>query len=79
MTFSTVSITLDYLFPNNFGAVGISGSGMTVPQWDFVGSTMVTNSHIRLTSDHQSKQGAIWNNVVRHRSGYQINITWAGL
>ena len=42
----------------------VAGSGLSVPQWDFMGSTMVTNSHIRLTSDHQSKQGAIWNNVV---------------
>ncbi|KAI8777721.1 vesicular integral-membrane protein VIP36-like [Biomphalaria glabrata] len=39
------------------------GSGMNVPQWDFLGSTMVTNNYIRLTPDRQSKMGAIWNNV----------------
>lgn len=40
------------------------GSGMTIPYWDFMGSTMVTNNYIRLTPDSQSKQGAIWNSVV---------------
>lgn len=37
---------------------------MTIPYWDFMGSTMVTNNYIRLTADQQSKQGAIWNSVV---------------
>lgn len=37
---------------------------MTIPYWDFMGSTMVTNNYIRLTSDLQSKQGALWNSVV---------------
>ena len=41
---------------------------MNVPQWDFLGSTMVTNSYIRLTPDRQSKAGAIWNNVVSNLS-----------
>ncbi|XP_076367591.1 vesicular integral-membrane protein VIP36 isoform X2 [Tachypleus tridentatus] len=39
------------------------GSGMTVPNWDFVGSTMVTSNYIRLTADEQSRTGAIWNKV----------------
>ncbi|XP_013381018.1 vesicular integral-membrane protein VIP36 isoform X1 [Lingula anatina] len=29
--------------------------------WDFVGSTMLTNNYIRLTSDHQSMKGGLWN------------------
>ena len=41
------------------------GSGFGIPNWDFLGSTMVTGTHIRLTSDVQSQQGAIWNTVVR--------------
>lgn len=36
---------------------------MTIPNWDFMGSTMVTNNYIRLTPDLQSKQGALWNSV----------------
>lgn len=41
-----------------------TGTGMTIPYWDFMGSTMVTNNYIRLTPDLQSKQGALWNSVV---------------
>jgi len=41
----------------------ITGTGMTIPNWDFMGSTMVTNNYIRLTPDLQSKQGALWNSV----------------
>ncbi|CAH1782750.1 unnamed protein product [Owenia fusiformis] len=37
--------------------------GSAMPLWDFVGSTMVTSKFIRLTSDHQSKQGGLWNSV----------------
>lgn len=42
----------------------ISGSGMSVPYWDFLGSTIVTSNYVRLTPDLQSKSGAIWNTVV---------------
>ena len=37
---------------------------MTIPFWDFMGSTLVTNNYIRLTPDAQSQTGAIWNTVV---------------
>lgn len=37
---------------------------MTIPYWDFMGSTMVTTNYVRLTPDQQSKQGALWNSVV---------------
>lgn len=40
------------------------GAGMTVPYWDFMGSTMVTNNYVRLTPDSQSKRGILWNSVV---------------
>ena len=39
------------------------GSGFGIPNWDFIGSTMVTSNYIRLTTDERSKQGAIWNKV----------------
>ena len=38
--------------------------GSSMPLWDFVGSTIVTNNYVRLTSDHQSRQGGIWNTQV---------------
>lgn len=44
--------------------INILGTGMTIPNWDFMGSTMVTNNYIRITPDLQSKQGALWNSVV---------------
>ncbi|XP_005089869.1 vesicular integral-membrane protein VIP36 [Aplysia californica] len=50
------------------------GSGMGVPQWDFMGSTMVTNNYIRLTPDRQSKIGAIWNNVPCFVPNWEIHI-----
>lgn len=37
---------------------------MTIPNWDFAGSTIVTNSFIRLTPDEQSRSGSLWNKVV---------------
>ena len=37
---------------------------MTIPNWDFFGSTIVTQSFIRLTPDQQSKQGGIFNRIV---------------
>ncbi len=40
------------------------GTGTGIPYWDFVGSTIVTNKFIRLTSDSQSLQGGLWNTIV---------------
>ena len=40
------------------------GGGMGLPNWDFIGSTIVTNKFVRLTSDTQSLQGALWNTIV---------------
>jgi len=40
------------------------GTGMDIPHWDFVGSTMIASSYVRLTPDRQSKQGALWNKTV---------------
>lgn len=49
---------------------------MSIPYWDFTGSTIVTNNYVRLTPDLQSKQGAIWNAVVsfKHSNLYIIYI-----
>ncbi|XP_053976550.1 vesicular integral-membrane protein VIP36 isoform X2 [Hylaeus volcanicus] len=47
---------------------------MTVPYWDFSGSTIVTNNYIRLTPDLQSKQGAIWNSVPCHVRNWDMQV-----
>jgi len=39
---------------------------MTMPFWDFSGSTMVTNNYVRLTPDLQSMSGNLWNQVVNN-------------
>lgn len=36
-----------------------------MPLWDFQGSTMVTSQYVRLTPDERSREGSIWNRVVR--------------
>lgn len=50
----------------------LSGSGMSVPYWDFLGSTIVTTNYVRLTPDLQSKAGAIWNTVVSYFGLYSL-------
>lgn len=50
------------------------GSGVGVSQWDFLGSTMVTSSHVRLTPDRQSKAGAIWNSVPCYVPNWEMHV-----
>lgn len=69
--FSSIFLTL--MYNNSLGQSRrcrfllffIFSISLTEGRWDFVGSTMVTNNYVRLTPDHQSRQGAIWNNIVR--------------
>jgi mannose-binding lectin 2 len=42
----------------------LTGTGFGIPNWDFLGSVMVTGSYVRLTPNEQSKQGALWNKLV---------------
>ena len=41
-----------------------TAGGMSVPNWDIIGNTVVSDEFIRLTPDRQSKRGAIWTNRV---------------
>lgn len=45
--------------------------------WDFGGATAITNSYIRLTSDHQSEQGNLWNNIPVQARDWEIHIHFA--
>ena len=40
---------------------------MDIPYWDIIGSSIVSQNQIRLTSDAQSVRGAIWNKNVSMR------------
>ncbi|XP_015787315.1 vesicular integral-membrane protein VIP36 [Tetranychus urticae] len=37
------------------------GTGMVIPNWEFFGSTMVTQAFVRLTADQQSRIGGLYN------------------
>lgn len=55
--------TKDYMKREHSLIKPFQGAGMSIPYWDFMGSTIVTNNYVRLTPDLQSKQGALWNSV----------------
>ena len=60
--YSFISLST-YFFWHCF-TLTFSGTGTTIPYWDYVGSTMVTSNYVRLTSDDQSRQGGLWNIIV---------------
>lgn len=66
--------TKDYMKREHSLIRPYQGSGMTIPYWDFMGSTMVTNNYIRLTADQQSKQGAIWNSVPCNVRNWELQV-----
>lgn len=49
---------------------------MSLPFWEFGGTTMVTTNYVRLTADLQSRSGSIWNQVVCILSNTYININY---
>jgi len=53
-----------------------TGSGFGIPNWDFIGSTMVTSNYIRLTTDEKSKQGAIWNKVPCRTRNWEVQLSF---
>lgn len=60
----------DHIFQREHSLVKpYQGSGMTIPNWEFFGSTIVTSNYVRLTQDTQSRQGGIWN-VIPYQSKY---------
>ncbi|XP_031564414.1 vesicular integral-membrane protein VIP36-like [Actinia tenebrosa] len=50
------------------------GAGMTIPDWDLGGNTFVSNDYIRLTPDHQSKRGSLWNNIPCYLHNWEMLI-----
>ena len=50
------------------------GAGFGLPNWDFLGTTMVTSSHVRLTADKRSQTGAIWNNQPVWSRNWELQI-----
>ena len=55
-----------------------TGTGLEIPYWEFGGASVVTSSYVRLTPDRQSKQGNLWNPVVRlslHRPSLSLSLS----
>jgi len=50
------------------------GAGFGLPYWDFLGSTMVTDNHVRLTANRQSQQGAIWNKMPVSSRNWELQV-----
>lgn len=50
-----------------------SATGTTTPYWDILGNTIVTTNYVRLTPDSQSKNGAVWNQLVGYDFGSDGN------
>lgn len=38
-----------------------TADGISIPNWNWIGNTVVTDEYIRLTPDRQTKRGAVWN------------------
>ncbi|XP_053690729.1 vesicular integral-membrane protein VIP36 [Sabethes cyaneus] len=66
----------DYLKREHSLIKPYQGSGMTIPYWDFIGSTFVTGSYIRLTPDQQSKSAAIWNQVPCTSINWEVHLNF---
>jgi len=47
---------------------------MTIPNWGFGGTTLVTTQFIRLTADEQSRQGSLWNTIPLNLSNWEIHL-----
>lgn len=66
--------TKDYVRREHSLTKPYQGSGMSVPYWDFLGSTIVTTNYVRLTPDLQSKSGAIWNTVPCNTRNWELQV-----
>jgi mannose-binding lectin 2 len=45
-----------------------------VPNWDFGGSTVVTDGYIRITPDRQSRRGWLWNRNPAQMKAWEIEV-----
>eukprot|EP00118_Oscarella_pearsei_P025312 m.307970 g.307970 ORF g.307970 m.307970 type:complete len:319 (+) comp43144_c0_seq1:74-1030(+) len=51
-----------------------SASGVDLPNWEFSGSTVVTDKYIRLTPDRQSKSGMLWNRIPAKIRNWEVQV-----
>ncbi|XP_060871948.1 VIP36-like protein [Metopolophium dirhodum] len=66
--------TRDYMKREHSLLKPYQGSGITVPNWDFMGSTLVTDKYVRLTPDLQSTSGSIWNSLPCYVNNWELQV-----
>lgn len=66
--------TEDYMKREHSLVKPYHGSGSFIPNWDFLGSTLITSNYIRLTPDLQSKQGALWNSIPCFVRNWELHV-----
>uniref|UniRef100_A0A7E4UQN5 L-type lectin-like domain-containing protein n=1 Tax=Panagrellus redivivus TaxID=6233 RepID=A0A7E4UQN5_PANRE len=52
------------------------GNGMTIPNWDIFGSTIVSSQQVRLTADVQSRKGAVWNTLPVQSRDWELLVSF---
>ncbi|KAI6649505.1 Vesicular integral-membrane protein VIP36-like [Oopsacas minuta] len=50
------------------------GRGMQVANWDYTGTTLITNDFVRLTPDRQGRRGSIWNIIPVTYKDWEVHI-----
>ncbi|ODM91459.1 VIP36-like protein [Orchesella cincta] len=66
--------TADYLKREHSLSKPYQGAGWQIPNWDFQGSTIVTNQYIRLTPDSRSQQGSLWNAAPIRMHNWEVQL-----
>nr|CAG4648696.1 EOG090X07L3 [Polyphemus pediculus] len=66
--------TKDYLKREHSLVKPYQGAGLSMPFWDFLGSTVITSNYIRLTPDLQSKSGSLWNTVPCTSRNWELQV-----
>ncbi|XP_056601414.1 lectin, mannose-binding 2-like a [Triplophysa dalaica] len=60
----------EYSLSKPYQSIGVSGSS----HWELMGDAVVTTDHVRLTSDQQSKQGAVWSRMPCHLNDWELQV-----
>ncbi|CAL8406392.1 unnamed protein product [Arctogadus glacialis] len=60
----------EYSLSKPYQGVGSSGSS----HWELMGDSMVTTEQVRLTSDMQSRQGAVWSRIPCHLKDWEMQV-----
>lgn len=78
--FGTIALTVgewntkDYLKKEHSVTKPYQGASVGIPNWNIIGTTMVTSNYIRLTADQQSMNGAIWNSVPCKTKNWELHV-----